>query len=37
MGRYAAFRTASIYVHHEDALDDLRDLSFRRTDRGTNV
>ena len=37
MGRYAAFRTASIYVHSEDALDDLRDLSFRPTDRGANV
>ena len=37
MGRYAAFRTASVYVHHEDALDDLRDLSFRPTDRGANV
>ncbi len=37
MGRYAAFRIASVYVHHEDALDDLRDLSFRPTDRGTNV
>ncbi len=37
MGRYAAFRSASVYVHHEDALDDLRDLSFRRTDRGANV
>ena len=37
MGRYAAFRTASVYVHQEDALDDLRDLSFRPTDRGANV
>ena len=37
MGRYAAFRTASVYVHHEDAVDDLRDLSFRQTDRGANV
>ena len=37
LGRYAAFRTASVYVHHEDALDDLRDLSFRPTDRGANV
>lgn len=37
MGRYAAFRTASVYVHDEGALDELRNLSFRRTDRGANV
>ena len=37
MGRYAAFRMASVYVHHEDALDDLRGLSFRPTERGANV
>jgi len=37
LGRYAAFRTASFYVHDEDALDALRDLSFRRTDRGANA
>lgn len=37
LGRYAAFRTASFYVHDEHALDDLRHLSFRRTDRGANV
>ena len=37
MGRHAAFRTASIYVHDETALEDLGELSFRRTDRGANV
>ncbi len=37
LGRYASFRTASFYVHSEDAINDLRDLSFRRTERGANV
>ncbi len=37
IGRFAAFRTASVYVHDESAVDDLRDLSFRETARGANV
>lgn len=37
LGRFASFRTASFYVHDEDAIDDLRGLSFRRTERGANV
>ncbi len=37
LGRYASFRIASFYVHDENALKDLRDLSFRRTEQGANV
>ena len=37
LGRFAAFRMASVYVHDEAALLELRGLSFRQTDRGANV
>ena len=37
LGRFAAFRTATFYVHDETAETALADLSFRRTDRGANV
>lgn len=37
LGRFSAFRTASVYVHDEAALRELEPLSFRETDRGANV
>lgn len=37
LGRFSAFRTASVYVHDEAALRKLKPLSFRETDRGANV
>ena len=37
LGRFAGFRTASLYVHDVGALRSLADLSFRTTERGANV
>ena len=37
LGRFSAFRIASVYIHDEAALRELESLSFRQTDRGANV
>lgn len=36
-GRFAGFRTASMYVHAASAADVLADVGFRPTERGANV